>query len=108
MGASWREYPPAVVALAGAIVSVDSMGGVVVHRGLLREEQVKALREQARQEEDGAGGNPDTGTDEPAKSGLSEKLAKRLSAHRTAALQAVVARHPALRWWLWCIALRCG
>ena len=88
------EYPPAVVALAGAIVSVDSMGGVVVHRGLLREEQVKALREQARQEEDGAGGNPDTGTDEPAKSGLSEKLAKRLSAHRTAALQAEVARHP--------------
>lgn len=88
------EYPPAVVALAGAVVSVDHMGGVVVHRGLLREEQVKALREQARQEEGGAGGNPDTGTDEPAKSGLSEKLAKRLSAHRTAALQAEVARHP--------------
>ena len=50
------EYPPAVVALAGAIVSVDSMGGVVVHRGLLREEQDKALREQARREEGGAGG----------------------------------------------------
>lgn len=88
------EYPPAVVALAGAIVSVDSMGGMVVHRGLLREEQAKALRDQARQEEGGAGGNPDTDTDEPAKSGISEKLAKRLSAHRTAALQAEVARHP--------------
>ncbi|MFI8617276.1 ParB/RepB/Spo0J family partition protein [Acidovorax sp. NPDC077693] len=88
------KYPPAVVALAGAIVSVDSMGGVVVHRGLLREEQAKALRDQARQEEGGAGGNPDTDTDEPAKSGISEKLAKRLSAHRTAALQAEVARHP--------------
>ena len=88
------EYPPAVVALAGAVVSVDHMGGVVVHRGLLREEQAKALREHARQEEGGAGGNPDTDTDEPAKSGISEKLAKRLSAHRTAALQAEVARHP--------------
>ena len=88
------EYPAAVVALAGAIVSVDSMGGVVVHRGLLREEQAKALREQTRQEEGGSGGNSNTDTDEPAKSGISEKLAKRLSAHRTAALQAEVARHP--------------
>ena len=88
------EYPPAVVALAGAVVSVDPMGGVVVHRGLLREEQAKALRDQARQEEGGAGGNSDADTDEPAKSGISEKLAKRLSAHRTAALQAEVARHP--------------
>lgn len=88
------EYPPAVVALAGAVVSVDHMGGVVVHRGLLREEQAKALRDQARQEEGGAGGNSDADTDESVKSGISEKLAKRLSAHRTAALQAEVARHP--------------
>ena len=40
------------------------------------------------------GGNSDADTDESAKSGISEKLAKRLSAHRTAALQAEVARHP--------------
>lgn len=88
------EYPAAVVALAGAIVSVDHMGGVVVHRGLLREEQAKALRDQARQEEGRVGGNSDADTDESAKSGISEKLAKRLSAHRTAALRAEVARHP--------------
>lgn len=88
------EYPPAAVALAGAVVSLDPMGGVVVHRGLLREEQAKALREQARQEGDAGGSGPDAGVDEPAKPGISEKLAKRLSAHRTAALQAEVARHP--------------
>lgn len=91
------EYPPAVMALAGAVVTVDHMGGVVVHRGLLREEQAQALREQARQEEGGAGrgcSSPDAESDEPAKPGISEKLAKRLSAHRTAALQAEVARHP--------------
>jgi ParB family transcriptional regulator, chromosome partitioning protein len=87
-------YAPGVVPMAGAVVSVDHMGGVVVHRGLLREEQAKALRAQERQEagaaDDGAGSD-DT---EPAKAGISEKLAKRLSAHRTAALQAEVARHP--------------
>ncbi|GAO21526.1 nuclease [Alicycliphilus sp. B1] len=88
------EYPAAVVAVAGAVVSVDPMGGVVVHRGLLREEQAKVLREQARQDEGGAGSGSDAATAEPAKPGISEKLAKRLSAHRTAALQAEVARHP--------------
>lgn len=88
------EYPTAVVALAGAVVSLDHLGGVVVHRGLLREEQSRAWREQVRQEEGGSGGSPGAVSDEPAKPGISEKLAKRLSAHRTAALQAEVARHP--------------
>ncbi len=69
----------------------------MVHRGLLREEQVKALRaqeQQDRQESGQEGSGPDAGAAEPAKPGISEKLAKRLSAHRTAALQAEVARHP--------------
>lgn len=88
------EYPPAVVALAGAVVSVDHAGAVVVHRGLLREEQAKTLRTQEQQESGTAGRDPDAGAIEPAKPGISEKLAKRLSAHRTAALQAEVARHP--------------
>ena len=94
------EYPSAVLTLAGAVVSVDHAGAVVVHRGLLREEQAKALRTQEQQESGtagngGIGGNgPDAGAAEPAKLGISEKLAKRLSAYRTAALQAEVARHP--------------
>ncbi|QFZ85022.1 chromosome partitioning protein ParB [Variovorax paradoxus] len=91
-------YPPGAVAMAGAVVSVDRMGGVVVHRGLLREEEAKALRAQERQEAGAAGGerNGHDGdeADESAKPGISEKLARRLSAHRTAALQAEVARHP--------------
>ena len=88
------EYSPAVVALAGAVVSLNPMGGVVVHRGLLREEQAKTLQEQARQKDGAACSGSDAGVDDPAKPGISEKLAKRLSAHRTAALQAEVARHP--------------
>lgn len=87
-------YSPDVLALGGAVVSVDHMGGVVVHRGLLREEQAKALRAQERQEAGEMDCGAEEGTQQPVKSGISEKLAKRLSAHRTAALQAEVARHP--------------
>ena len=93
-------YAPGVVPAAGAVVSVDHLGGVVVHRGLLREEQAKALRAQERQAAGEANSGGSGGIDgeaenaETAKPGISEKLAKRLSAHRTAALQAEVARHP--------------
>lgn len=88
-------YPPRTMATAGAVVSLDHMGGVIVHRGLLREEQAKALRENER---DGHGADDDTERNSEAaaegKLTISEKLVKRLSAHRTAALQAEVARHP--------------
>lgn len=87
-------YVPGVVAVAGAVVSVDHMGGVVVHRGLLKEEQAKALRTSERQQTGVSDADEATDKKEPAKLGISEKLARRLSAHRTAALQAEVARHP--------------
>lgn len=88
-------YDPGIVAMAGAVVSVDPMGAVVVHRGLLREEQVKALRAQERPTPDAhAGGEGDPAEAPTSRGGLSEKLVRRLSAHRTAALQAEVARHP--------------
>ena len=90
-------YASGVVPLAGAVVSVDHAGAVVVHRGLLREEQAKALREQARQETEqvnGTSGGADTADAESVGPGISEKLTRRLSAHRTVALQAEVARHP--------------
>jgi ParB family chromosome partitioning protein len=88
-------YDPSVVAMAGAVVSVDPMGAVVVHRGLLREEQVKALRAQERPLPEAHTGSEGVQAETPAsRGGLSEKLVRRLSAHRTAALQAEVARHP--------------
>lgn len=87
-------YPPRAMATAGAVVSLDHMGGVIVHRGLLREEQAKALRGQERDgrsaDDEAEGGSGQ----QEAKLTISEKLVKRLSAHRTAALQAEVARHP--------------
>ena len=88
-------YDPGIVAMAGAVVSVDPMGAVVVHRGLLREEQVKALRAQERPTPDAhAGGEGEPAEAPTSRGALSEKLVRRLSAHRTAALQAELARHP--------------
>ena len=91
-------YPVGVVAMAGAVVSLDSEGAVVVHRGLLREDEAKALRTQQRgvEAEDDARetGAQEQTEGEPPSLTISEKLARRLSAHRTAALQAEVARHP--------------
>lgn len=92
-------YPVGVVPVAGAVVSLDPAGAVVVHRGLVREDDAKALRTQQRGEEADDDADDGSGTrqqpeDEPPARTISEKLARRLSAHRTAALQAEVARHP--------------
>ena len=87
-------YPARGMAMAGAVVSLDHMSGVIVHRGLLREEQAKALREQERDGQGTCDEAEDGSRRQEAKLTISEKLVKRLSAHRTAALQAEVARHP--------------
>lgn len=95
-----RDYAPDVRAVAGAIVTLDRNGEAVIHRGLLREAEAKALRtlEKLRQGfsvGDGATDEESNDADEaPKTASLSDRLAQRLSAHRTAALQIEVARHP--------------
>ncbi|HBP0827680.1 TPA: ParB/RepB/Spo0J family partition protein [Stenotrophomonas maltophilia] len=95
-----QDYAPNVKAAAGAIVTIDRDGAAVVHRGLLREVEAKALRtlERLRQGfgSEGEAGNDDEGEDaeQPKTAAMSDRLAQRLSAHRTAALQTEVARHP--------------
>jgi ParB family chromosome partitioning protein len=86
-------FAPEMLAMAGAIVTVDQAGTLAVHRGLLREAEAKALRAQERQ---GAkvGKDGEEKQQQPGTASISEKLARRLSAHRTAALQLEVARHP--------------
>jgi len=86
-------FAPETLAVAGAIVTVDHAGEVITHRGLLREAEAKALRAQERQGTQ-AGGDDEGEAQQPTAPGISEKLARRLSAHRTAALQAELARHP--------------
>ena len=94
-----QDYGANVKAAAGAIVTIDRNGEAVIHRGLMREAEAKALRtlERLRQ---GFGGedaeNDDEGEDDeqPKTAAMSDRLAQRLSAHRTGALQIEVARHP--------------
>ncbi|PLC50837.1 chromosome partitioning protein ParB [Pollutimonas subterranea] len=94
------NYSPTVKAAAGAIVTLDRQGDIVVHRGLMREAEAKALRtlERLRQgfgNEEGAHDDEgDTANEPPTNAVLSDRLAQRLSAHRTAALQIELARHP--------------
>ncbi|TAM47744.1 MAG: ParB/RepB/Spo0J family partition protein [Gammaproteobacteria bacterium] len=94
-------YAPEVREVAGAIVTIDRNGEAVIHRGLLREAEAKALRtlEKLRRGFGNAEGEADNdeghdAEDTPKAASLSDRLAQRLSAHRTAALQIEVARHP--------------
>ncbi|MGE0315740.1 MAG: ParB N-terminal domain-containing protein [Lautropia sp.] len=94
------DYAANVKAAAGAIVTIDRNGEAVIHRGLLREAEAKALRtlEKLRQGFSGAeieGDDEGEDADEaPKAAAMSDRLAQRLSVHRTAALQIEVARHP--------------
>ncbi|SMR82881.1 MULTISPECIES: ParB/RepB/Spo0J family partition protein [Stenotrophomonas] len=95
-----QGYAPDVRAVAGAVVTLDRNGEAVIHSGLLREAEAKALRtlEKLRQgfsAGDDSNDEQDDDTGEaPKAASLSDRLAQRLSAHRTAALQIEVARHP--------------
>ena len=101
-----NSHAPEVRAMAGAIVTLDREGQPLIHRGLLRDAEAKALHalDAARQRaatgsgNDGGGsGESDESTTGDAPHGaehLSDRLAQRLSAHRTAALQIEMARHP--------------
>ncbi len=98
-------HAPEVRAMAGAIVTLDREGHPLIHQGLLREAEAKALRALDAARQRTANGQPlgDNGSDsDEATPGdtprgaehLSDRLAQRLSAHRTAALQIELARHP--------------
>jgi len=94
-----QGYAANVTAAAGAIVTIDRNGQAVIHRRLLREAEAKALRtlEKLRQGFSGPGAtNDDEGEEDeqPKAAAISDRLAQRLSAHRTAALQIEVAQHP--------------
>ena len=97
---SLAVYSQKAMATAGAVVSVDNQGNAVVHRGLVREADAKQ-----QSEGKGSGDSPaqaQSGKKEKAEGSstagpsLSEKLARQLSAHRTAALQAELSRNPAV------------
>jgi len=92
------DYSARVKAAAGAIVTIDRDGQLVIHRGLLREAEAKALRTLERLRQgfsveavDGEDGGDD---EQPRTAAMSDRLAQRLSAHRTMALQTEIALRP--------------
>lgn len=91
---SLAMWPSEVLAVAGAVVTIDRAGAAVVHRGLVKPEDRKAAQKAAQQavgaaqghaEAAGEGGAPD------GKGGLSESLVRKLTAHKTCALQLALA-----------------
>ena len=90
------------MAHAGAIVTVNREGDAEVLRGLVREADRKVMASTRKVTgrasgvaADGATGAPDseTGASERRTADCSESLAKRLAAHRTAALQVMLSRN---------------
>lgn len=78
--------------VSGAVVTVDRQGQATVLRGLVKDEDEKRLRALDKPKKAAAGGTE--GDAEPAGPTLSEAFTRRLSAHRTMALQAELARQP--------------
>ena len=85
-------WPDDAKANAGAVIGIGHNGDLEIRRGLIRPEDKAAARKADKARN---GGAADTGEkDEAENSGLSGKLVEDLTAHRTAALQAMLADNP--------------
>lgn len=83
-------YPEKAKSKAGVVVTVDGRGKPILHRGLVREADAK----QARVEEGAVGDKTSQKKQAKPEGSLSDGLTRQLSTHRTAALQAELARQP--------------
>ena len=109
------RYEPAEIAIAGAIVTIDSDGSLIAHRGYVRpadEAPIEPTHENGHPTPDGSGvsslahgvkptvvtmgGQPLQGEDEEddGVKPLPERLVTELTAHRTLALRDAVAQNP--------------
>ena len=90
-----REFDKEEMKLAGAIVALGNNGQPTIHRGLVRPEDKKKLKE-ASAVARGTNGHLPSGNSagEDDKDGLSATLAEDLTAHKTAALRAALATRP--------------
>jgi ParB family chromosome partitioning protein len=89
------HWTPEVMALAGSVVTVDGSGALALHRGLVRLQDRKAVGKAIA-----ASSPPDAGAEVGKVSGdagevqiapLAESLVRKLTSHRTKALQVMVA-----------------
>lgn len=94
---AWQEQE---VRLAGAVVTLSHDGAAKIERGLVRQQDMralKALRRKSKRAEargDGDDENADTGGTPPPMARLAAKLVEELQAHRTLALRAELAGKP--------------
>lgn len=100
--AAWSQNE---VKLSGAVISLNHAGDIRIDRGLVRIEEVKALKALRRQSaksdhETNADGDDAAGRAPASSAGLPAKLVDELMAHKTLALRAELASQPDL-------ALRC-
>jgi ParB family transcriptional regulator, chromosome partitioning protein len=91
-----RKYRAQEIPLAGAIVSLENHGQAVIYRGLVRTEDKKRVKQVAKSPSDGQHEEESDqgGCDRSDASALSAALVEDLTAHRTAALRAVLATRP--------------
>ncbi|MGO4154372.1 H-NS family nucleoid-associated regulatory protein [Cupriavidus sp. YAF13] len=90
--AGLEDYTERQKSRAGAIVTIDHSGVVEIHRGMIKPaKDGKKPRDLPADD-----GNSETPTQAPQAPTLSATLVQKLTAHRTAALQALVAGAPAV------------
>lgn len=80
--------------VAGAVVYLDNSGQIAVQRGLVKPEDVKRLRAMEKEKAKAKKGGKQADEQDEAKPTMSEALTRRLTAHRTAALQAELVKAP--------------
>jgi ParB family chromosome partitioning protein len=103
-----KTWTPEQMAHAGVIVTIGRDGDVEVMRGLVRDEDRKAIAVAVRSKGASDPGNPDDANDDEPHTasrsaaperrapGCSEALTKQLAAHRTMALQAMLTQNAAV------------
>jgi ParB family transcriptional regulator, chromosome partitioning protein len=84
-----ETWPDAAKAIAGAVIGIGHDGAAEIRRGLIKPEDKASARKADKSKAADTGGNG-----EAAAPSLSAALIEDLTAHRTAALQAVLADNP--------------
>ena len=86
-----RQYSAEVLAVAGAVVTIDHSGSVAIHRGLIRPEDRAEVKKAFSKSAVVRGNGSQEGDAEQGKPSVSEPLQRKLTAHRTKALQVLFA-----------------
>jgi ParB family chromosome partitioning protein len=88
------QWRPERLAIAGALIRLDSRGGVVIERGLVRPSDRKAVAEGAATGVDGEDESAPRDMPTTSRTEFSEKLMRDLTSHRTGAIQAALVQNP--------------